>query len=44
MHDGHNLPRELLLITRQKTKQRNTFSNNMPADIKLPKAQVFKIA
>ena len=44
MHDGHNLPHELLLITRQKTKQRNTFSNNMPADIKLPKAQVFKIA
>ena len=44
MHDGHNLPRELLLITRQKTKQRNTFSNNMPADVKLPKAQVFKIA
>ena len=29
MFNGNNLPHELLLITRQKTKLRNAFTNNM---------------
>ena len=29
MFDGDNLPHELLLTTRQKTKLRNAFNNNM---------------
>ena len=33
-----NLPHELLLTTRQKTKLRNAFNNNMSTDIKLSKA------
>ena len=40
-HD--NLPHELLLITRQKTKLRNAFENNTSTDIKLSKAQIRKI-
>ena len=36
--DGSDLPHELLLSTRQKTKLRNAFNNNMPADLKLSKA------
>ena len=40
---GNNLPHELLLITRQKTKLRNAFNNNMSTDIKLSKAQITKI-
>ena len=44
MFDGTDLPHELLLTTRQKTKLRNAFnSNNMSADIKLSKAQITKI-
>ena len=43
MFDGNNLPHELLLTTRQKTKLRNAFNNNMSADIKLSKAQISKI-
>ena len=42
MFNGNNLPHELLLTTRQKTKLRNTF-NNMPTDLKLSKAQISKI-
>ena len=42
MFDGNDLPHELLL-TRQKTKLRNAFSNNMSTDLKLSKAQIFKI-
>ena len=42
MFDKNNLPHELLLTTRQKTKLRNAF-NNMSADIKLSKAQISKI-
>ena len=42
MFDG-NLPHELLLMTRQKTKLRNAFNNNLSADIKLSKAQISKI-
>ena len=43
MFNGNNLPRELLLITRQKTKIRNAFNNNMSTDIKLSKTQINKI-
>ena len=32
------LPHELFITTRQKTKIRNAFANNMPIDIKLSKA------
>ena len=43
MFDGNKLPHELLLTTRQTTKLRNAFRNNMSTDIKLPKAQISKI-
>ena len=43
MFDGNNLPHELLLTTRQKTKIRNAFNNNMSADLKFPKAQINRI-
>ena len=43
MFNGNNLPHELLLTTRQKTKLRNAFENNMSTDIKLSKAQISKI-
>ena len=40
MLDGNDLFRELLLTTRQKTKLKNVFNNNMSTDIKLSKAQI----
>ena len=43
MFDGNDLPHELLLTTRQQTKLRNAFNNNMSTDIKLSKAQISKI-
>ena len=43
MFNGNNLPHELLLTTRQKTKLRNAFNNNTSIDIKLSKAQINKI-
>ena len=43
MFNGNNLPHELLSTTRQKAKLRNAFKNFMPTDIKLSKAQIFKI-
>ena len=43
MLDGSNLFHELLLTTRQKTKLRNAFNNNMSTDLKLSKAQISKI-
>ena len=43
MFNGNNLPHELLLTTRQKTKVRNAFNDNMSTDIKLSKAQINKI-
>ena len=43
MFDGNDLPHELLLTARQKTKLRNAFNNNMSTDLKLSKAQIFKI-
>ena len=30
--DGNNLPHELLMTTKQKTKLKNTFNNNMSTD------------
>ena len=43
MINGNNLPHELLLTERQKTKLRNAFNNNVSTDIKLSKAQITKI-
>ena len=43
MFDGNDLPDELLLTRRQKTKLRNAFNKNMSVDIKFSKAQIFKI-
>ena len=43
MLDGNDLLHELLLTTRQKTKLRNAFNNNMSTDLKLSKAQISKI-
>ena len=43
MFNGKDLPHELLLTTRQKTKLRNAFNNNMSTDLKLSKAQISKI-
>ena len=40
--DGQ-LPNELFLTTRQTSKIRNAFANNMSTDIKLSKAQISKI-
>ena len=37
------LPQVFFLITRQKTKMRNAFANNMLTDVKLSKAQLTKI-
>ena len=37
MFAGNDLPHELLLRTRQKTKLRNAFNNNMSTDLKLSK-------
>ena len=37
------MPHELLLTTRQKTKLRNAFNNNMSTDLELSKAQISKI-
>ena len=38
-----NLPHESLLTTRQKTKVRNAFNNNISTDLKLSKAQISKV-
>ena len=43
MFNGNNLPHELLLTTRQKTKIRNAFKNNTSTNIKLSKVQINKI-
>ena len=43
MFHGNNLPHELLLRTRQTTKFRNAFKNNMSTDLKLSKAQISRI-
>ena len=41
--DENDLPHELLLTARPKTKLRNAFSKNMPTDLKLSKTQISKI-
>ena len=43
MLDGNDLPHELLLTTRKRTKLRNVFNNNMSTDLKVSKAQISKI-
>ena len=43
MFPEDELPHELLLIARQKTKLRNAFNNNMSTDLKLSRAQISKI-
>ena len=43
MFHGNDLPHELLMTRRQKTKLRNAFNNNMSTDLKLSKAQISKI-
>ena len=43
MFNGNNLPHELLLTARQKTKLRNSFKKNMSTDIKLPRVQMSTI-
>ena len=43
MLDGNDLPHELLLTTRQKTKLINAFNDNMSTDLKLSKTQISKI-
>ena len=41
--EDEELLHELFLTTRQTTKIRNAFANNMSTDIRLSKAQIFKI-
>ena len=43
MFNGNDLPHELLLTTRQKTKLRNAFNNNMSTDLKRSRTQISKI-
>ena len=43
MFNGNNLPHEFVLTTRQTTRLRNAFENNMLTYIKLFKAQISKI-
>ena len=40
MFDGNDLPRELLLTTRQRTKLRNAFNNKISTGVKLSKTQI----
>ena len=44
MLDGNNLPHELLLTARQKTKLKNSFNNNMSTDLKLSKIIQIRIS
>ena len=43
MFAENDLPHELLLTTRQKTKLRNAFNSNMSTNLKLFKTQISKI-
>ena len=43
MFHGNNLPHELLLAPRQKTRLRNAFEKKLPTDIKLSKAQISRM-
>ena len=42
MLGGNDLPLEFLLTTKQNTKLRNAFNNNMSTDLNLSKAQISK--
>ena len=43
MFNRSDLPYDLLLATRQKTKSRNAFNNNMSTNLKFSKAQILRI-
>ena len=43
MFNGNDLPHELPLTARQKTKLRNAFNNNKSTDLKLSRAHISKI-
>ena len=43
MFDENDLPHELLLTIRQRTKLRNAFNSNMSTYLKLSKAQISKL-
>ena len=43
LFNRNDLPHELLLTTRKSNKLRNTNESNMSTDIRLSKAQIFKI-
>ena len=43
LFDGNDFRYELLLTTRQKTKLRNPFNNNISTDLKLSRTQISKI-
>ena len=43
MFEDEELPHEIFLTTRQTTKIRNAFANNMSTDIRLIKTQIYKI-
>ena len=42
MFDGNDLPHDLSVTTKQKTKLKNAFNNNMSTDLRLCKAQISK--
>ena len=42
MFNGNDLPHELLLTARQKTKLRNVFNNNMSTDLNFLKVKFLK--
>ena len=42
MYNGNNLPHQLWLITRQKTKLRYSLENNLSTYIKLPKVIIIQ--
>ena len=42
MLDENDLPHELLMTTRQKSKLRNAFNDNMSTDLKLSKPKFLK--
>ena len=42
MLDVNDLPHDLLLTPRQKTKLRNAFKSKKSTDLKLSKAKIFK--
>ena len=43
MFSANNLPHELLLTTRQTTKQRSAIESNISTDVNQSKAQISKI-